>query len=56
MPDLNGLIGAGEKLTAGQNLPGDWSEWAVSGVKAFPGALGFGLQVWVAVITVPGPL
>ena len=39
--NLSGLVGAREKRTAPQNMPGDWSEWVVSGVKAFPGASGF---------------
>ena len=49
---MSGLVGAREKRTAPQNVPGDWSEWMVSRVKAFPGAL----LVWVTVVTLPGTL
>lgn len=45
-PDLCGGMGARKKCVA-DSLPGEWSEWVVSGVKDFPGVSGFGLQVWV---------
>lgn len=52
MPDLCGDVGTWEKCVARQLAKGSVSVGGEEGERVS----GFGLQVWVAVITAPAPL